>query len=489
MERSARNAGNYIRKEAGTMNTTGKTITAITTAAAIGTGVLLTTMQEPAPVEQEQPPAQVEFVDDIKPIEVPIFTVDIPRIDVPKVEIFGVEIPNVENLNPETIKIATAIIESIGVQSLSPEQIRVLVTIVDTVEVAGYSIETVRIATQVVESVGVENLNPVQIRIILQTIRNLDGDVPKIQALQRVLAATMKDQRMIQYDRTLNIYNEALTAWLEIYSKPLPPPIKYIPLPRGIRMIAELRSSDHAAANLAFYRRQGYNSCLITIDGTESISNILQLVNLVRAADMAAWIAWAGPEKLEWSIYQDPAKITALLKAAAPLCQGYMVAWRRTSAHLVAQDAPYLEYLVQQVRSANPAIYVVGESYYGQTWENLPHVNRRGWEARDNVPRNQSGILIAGIATQGYAVETMLRSTFARWVATPRLAMVLGDRAYYASSNSTGRSFLSNLRIKQQLERRFLRAGCIGTVTIHGDGSDRGSTVQTVDDLGKYGIQ
>lgn len=472
------------------MNNTGKTITAITTAAAIGTGVLLTTMQdEPAPVEQEQPVAQVEFVDDIKPIEVPIFTVDIPSIDVPKVEIFGVEIPNVENLSPETIKVATHLVETIGVENLSPEQIRVLVTIVDTVEVAGYSIETIRIATQVVESVGVENLNPVQIRIILQTISRLDGDVPKIQALQKMLAATMKDQRMLQYDRTLSIYNDSLTAWLEIYSKPLPAPMKYIPLPRGIRMIAELRSSDHAAANLAFYRQQGYNSCLITIDGTETTSKVLQLVNLVRSAGMAAWIAWAGPERLEWSIYQDPAKITALLKAAAPLCKGYMVAWRRTSAHLVAQDAPYLEYLVQQVRSANPTICVVGESYYGQTWENLPHVNRRGWEARDNVPRNQSGILIAGIATQGYAVETMIRSTFARWVATPRLAMVLGDRAYYASSNSTGRSFLSNLRIKQQLERRFLRAGCTGTVTIHGDGSDRGSTLMTVDDLGKYELQ
>jgi hypothetical protein len=479
--------------EASTMNNTGKTITAITTAAAIGTGVLLTTTQEPAPVEQEQPPAQVEFVDDTKPIEVPIFTVDIPsidvmRVDVPKIKIFGVEIPNVENLSPETIQIATHMVEAIGVENLSPEQIRVLVAIVDVVEVNGYSIETVKIATQVVASVGVDNLSPVQIRIILQTISRLDGDVPKIQQLQRVLAATVKDQRMLQYDRTLSIYNEALNAWLEIYSKPLPPPIAYIPLPRGIRMIAELRSSDHAAANLAYYRQQGYNACLITIDGTESTSKVLQLVNLVRGADMAAWIAWAGPEKLEWSIYQDPAKISSLLKAAAPLCQGYMVAWRRTSAHLVAQDAPYIEHLVQQVRSANPAICVVGESYYGQTWENLPHVNRRGWEARDNVPRNQSGILIAGIATQGYAVESMLRSTFARWVATPRLAMVLGDRAYYASSNSNGRGFLSNLRIKQQLEKRFLRAGCIGTVTIHGDGSDRGSTVQTVDDLGKYRI-
>ncbi len=432
------------------MNTTGKTITAITTAAAIGTGVLLTTMQdEPAPVEQEQPPAQVEFVDDIKPIEVPVFTVDIPRIDVFKVEICGVEIPNVENLNPETIKVAT----------------------------------------HLVETIGVENLNPVQIRIILQTISRLDGDIPKIQALQKMLAATMKDQRMIQYDRTLNIYNDALTAWLEIYSKPLPEPIAYIPLPRGIRMIAELRSSDHAAANLAFYRRQGYNACLITIDGTESPRNALQLVNLVRQAGMAAWIAWAGPERLDWSIYQDPAKISRLLRTAAPLCQGYLVAWRRTSAHLVEQDAAYMEHLVAQVRKANPGICIVGESYWGQTWENQPYVNQRGWQARDNVPRNPSGILIAGIATQGYAIEAMLRGIFARWGATPRLGLVLGEKAYYASSKNTGRGFEANLRIKQQLEKRFLRAGCIGTVTIHGDGSDRGSTVQTVDDLGKHRIQ
>ncbi len=471
------------------MNNPGKTITALGTAAAIGAGLWWASLDEQIPELSESEQAILEVIDDIKPIEVPIFTVDIPRIDVFKVEIFGVEIPNVEKLSPETIKVATHLVETIGIENLNPEQIRVLVAIVDVVEVNGYSIETVKIATQVVESVGIENLSPVQIRIILQTISNLDGDIPKIQQLQRVLAATMKDQRMLQYDRTLSIYNDALTAWLEIYSKPLPPPIAYIPLPRGIRMIAELRSSDHAAANLAFYRQQGYNSCLITIDGTESISKVLQLVNLVRAADMAAWIAWAGPEKLEWSIYQDPAKISQLLKAAAPLCQGYMVAWRRTSAHLVAQDAPYIEYLVHQVRSANPTICVVGESYYGQTWENLPHVDRKGWVARDNVPRQQSGIMIAGIATQSWAIEDMLRTTFGRWAAVPKLAMVLGDRAYYASTNNNKRDFFANLRIKQQLEKRFLRAGCTGTVTIHGDGSDRGSTLMTVDDLGKYRIQ
>ena len=97
--------------------------------------------------------------------------------------------------------------------------------------------------------------------------------------------------------------------------------------------------------------------------------------------------------------------------------------------------------------------------------------------------------MIAGIATQGYAIEAVLSGAFARCVATPRLGLVLGEKAYYASSKDTGRNFKTNLRIKQQVEKRFRRAGCIGTVTIHGDASDLGTSLQTVDDIGKYKIE
>lgn len=425
------------------MNRTQTTIAAATAAAAIiGTGILVNLPDAPEPVETDQP-AIVEFVNDVKPIEVPVITV--PSLDIVDLAVkpAAVNVPEV----------AVFIGGAIGV---------------DTLAAVPLSISTTRIATPAIQA--------------------LDDEIPSWQNLRRMLAASVKDKRMLRHDRTLTIHNEALAAWLEIYQRPLPPPIAHIPPPRGIRMIAELRSVDHAAANLAYYRRQGYNACLITVDGTEGVGNVLQRVRLARSAGLAPWIAWAGPETLRWSIYQNPAVIGRLLQAAAPLCQGYLVAWRRTSAHLVAQDAHYLEHLVARVRQANPQICVVGESYHGQTWENLPHVNQRGWVARDNVPRNQSAVLIAGIATQNYDVETMLRSTFARWVATPRLALVLGERAYYASRNDTGRSFVANLRLKQQLERRFLRAGCFGTITIHGDGSDRGSTIQTVDDLGKYKI-
>ena len=427
------------------MNRTQTTTIAAATAAAaiIGTGILVNLPDAPEPVEADQP-AIIEFVDDIKPIEVPVITV--PSLDIADLTV-----------KPTTVNVPEIAVFTGGAIG------------VDSIDTASLSIPAAKVTAV--------------------TVQPLDADIPALQHLQRVLAATMQDQRMLQYDRSLTIYNDALTAWLEIYQQPLPSPIEHTPLPRGIRMIAELRDTSHAAANLAYYQRQGYNACLITIDGTESVGDVLQRVRLVLAAGMAPWVAWAGPEKLEWSIFQEPAKISRLLKVAAPFCEGYLVAWRRTSAHLVAQDAQYLEHLVAQVRSANPKIYIVGESYYGQTWENLPHVNQRGWIARDNVPRNQSGVLIAGIATQNFAVEAMLRSTFARWVATPRLAMVLGERAYYASSNSTGRSFTANLRLKQQLERRFLRAGCVGTITIHGDGSDRGASLQTSDDIGRHPIE
>lgn len=102
--------------------------------------------------------------------------------------------------------------------------------------------------------------------------------------------------------------------------------------------------------------------------------------------------------------------------------------------------------------------------------------------------RKTTGILIAGIATRGYNVEGMLATEFARWRYTPRLGLVLGERPYYASTADNGRSWSDNLRIKQELERRFIRAGCQGTITIHGDGSDRGTTLQSSDNLGVWKI-
>jgi hypothetical protein len=424
------------------MNTTGKTITAITTAATLGVGTLLYNQWTP-PVADDDMAAALAVIDDVKPIQVELPSVGVPTITVDSL------VTRVELISP------LVAVYSVG------------------------EVQTPEPAQPVVAQVSIAPVN----------VMSPAADIPRIQDLHKTWGGIVKDQRQLTHDKGISIHNSGLEKWLAIYEQPLPPPLETLLLPKGVKMIAELRSLNHAAENLAFYRRMGYNACLVPVYGDEKPLDIVTLVQAVKQAKLKAWIAWAGPEALSWTIYRDPDQITRTLAMAAPMCEGYICAWRRTSAHLVMQDSPYIEHLAAAVRAANPSIYVVGESFWGETWENQPYVNQRGWQARDNAPRNPSGILIAGIATQGYAIEAMLRSAFAKWAATPRLGLVLGEKAYYASSKDTGRSFYANFRIKRELEQRFRRAGCGGTITIHGDGSDRGTTLQAVDDIGKYKIE
>lgn len=449
------------------------TMLGLAAAGAIGTGVYLATN---TPGADSEPVAEVEFVDDIEPIRVPVYTVDVWQYESPvdvwqyksPVEKIVIDKAAIEKLSPESYEVITAFVEKYNVDNLSPKQIEVLRSIIETVEI--------------------EKLSPEQIEILFVQIESLNFDVERMMALQKLLARIVKDKRSLQHDKGLTIYNEALAGWLEVYNKPLPEPINYIPLKAGVKIIAELRSLDYAKENLAYYKKQGYNACLVTINGTESTADVRARINTVRLAGLDAWFAWAGPESLHWSVFADISKIKKLFNVAAPLCDGYLPAWRRTSVHLIEQDEKYIEFLASLVRKANPNIYVLGESYYGQTWKNKPFINQQGWTALDNVVRNQSGVLIAGISTQGFAIEGALNGIFGKWRNSRRLGLVLGERPYYASTHDNKRSFRENLAIKKQLENRFIRAGCIGVITIHGDGSDRGSSLQATDDIGKYKI-
>lgn len=446
------------------MTATKKTIAATAAAATLGVGTLVY-RQWPSPAKDDAPlAAPVNVVDDVQPIQVALPSVNIPTITVDSL------VTRVEPLSPPVA------IYSVGdVPTLTPTQ----------TEVASVAVKSVgKIPTPAPDTPKVA-----QVSIAPASVTSPAADIPRIQHLHKTLAAIVKDKRHLVSDKGISIHNPGMEKWLAIYEQPLPPPLEPIPLPKGVKMIAELRTLEHAAENLAFYRRMGYNACLVPVYGDEKPLDVVAVLQAVRQAKLRAWIAWAGPESLTWTIYRDPDQIARTLAMAAPMCEGYICAWRRTSAHLVEQDAAYIEHLAAQVRAANPDIYIVGESYFGETWENTPEAGLGSWTARDNTPRNPSAVLINGIATKGWDIERRLLTTFAKWLATPKLGVVLGDRPYYASRNNTGQSFYANFRAKRQLERRFLRAGCIGTVTLHGDGSDRGSTLMTVDDIGKYKIE
>ena len=52
------------------------------------------------------------------------------------------------------------------------------------------------------------------------------------------------------------------------------------------------------------------------------------------------------------------------------------------------------------------------------------------------------------------------------------IGLVVGSNPYYLSSKSNGLDYEHNIFIKSIIEQKFMKAGCIGTITLHNDGSD-----------------
>ena len=81
-------------------------------------------------------------------------------------------------------------------------------------------------------------------------------------------------------------------------------------------------------------------------------------------------------------------------------------------------------------------------------------------------------ILCFGIGYKGVAIGRALDLVFPQTKGLPRIGLAIGERPYFDTRNNTKKSMRENNAIKAQIERRFLAADCIGTMTIRGDGSD-----------------
>lgn len=283
-----------------------------------------------------------------------------------------------------------------------------------------------------------------------------------------------RDQRMAAYDTGLTPFNEALLEWLEIYRTYGAAQIARVPLPEDIRMIAEVRCPKDGAericlkSNLAFYAAQGYTSALLAIYGGESNADLRNTVAEIRAAGMKVWFAFSGRESLHDTLFVPPRDIDRCFSMVAPSAEGMLLGWRRTSVHLFLMDAEYGNFLMATARKHNPKLAILGEGYYGQTAVSDHRTNHLTY----NMPPNVSGCEIIGAGYSNVNAAMAVNNLFRAVKSMPHVAVVLGDRPYYATRNGNGKSFAENLDIKQRIERRFLEAGCIGTITLHGDGSD-----------------
>ena len=284
-----------------------------------------------------------------------------------------------------------------------------------------------------------------------------------------------RDRRSVAHDRSI-ASNESMDRWTQIYRDfagvvctKVPPAVR-----APVRMISEVMLPKNAGQfatlreNLEYYRTRGYNAVLVTFDGSEAPSDLRNLVKYLRYLNWEVWFAFSGPERLDASVFVDPARLKDQLAALAEYSAGMILGWRRTSAHLLLQDASFMNYLSSCAREANPGLMILGEAYYGNTAEH-PHEGQWGWGV--NLPAYASGAVLCNFGYINVDAEAVCRKLAPAEIGrVPLFAVVVGQKPYYLTADPNGFSQEVNQAIKERIEAKFVAAGCRGTVTLQDDG-------------------
>jgi len=284
-----------------------------------------------------------------------------------------------------------------------------------------------------------------------------------------------RDRRSVAHDPT-TAYNGFIDRWMEIYRDFAGVVCAKVPLADGtpLRMISEVMLPKNAGQfavlreNLEYYKGRGYNAVLVTFDGSEAPSDLRNLVKYLRYLNWEVWFAFSGPERLDASVFVDPARLKDQLAALAEYSAGMILGWRRTSAHLLLQDASFMNYLSSCAREANPKLAILGEVYYGNTAEH-PHEGQWGWGV--NLPAYASGAILCNFGYVNVDAEAVCRKIVPAEIGrVPLFAVVVGQRPYYLTAHRNYLTQEVNQKIKEKIEAMFVAAGCRGTVTLQDDG-------------------
>lgn len=398
---------------------------------------------------------ETEETDDVTAV-----SVELPRVNLPAVSVPAVASPSVSSPEVEKAEVVT------------PE-------VVITRFVSALTLEELKIPEPPDPAVNTKARlvlvpSPQGVKIVLPDVTDPAERIPLVIELQRTLQALFRDKRNLAYDKSIGIDSTAWKKWIEIYRENEPYTLEYKALPSGLRIICEVKCPQNAEQietldkNLEAYREAGYNAVLLTFDLTEQLSKLLDVISFVKSKDMRVVFAYTGPELLEWSVFQDPDKLASFLRSLGAVSDAFLLGWRRTSLHLLIPDPQWINFLVKNARGFNRDLPVIGEAYLGQTAES----NESERAVTYNIPENVSAVLCFGIGYKGVAIERALDLVFPKTKGLPRIGLAIGERPYFDTRNDTKKSVSENNAIKARIERRFLAAGCIGTMTIRGDGSD-----------------
>lgn len=274
-----------------------------------------------------------------------------------------------------------------------------------------------------------------------------------------------------EYIVSTNI-SEYAEAWTKLYQQyQNVSPIKYIPLDKEYRIITEVRlpksKEDYTTLKkkLALYQSRGYNAALIVFDIGDDSFELYKLAKIVKSYRLTPFFAYSGYGDNEL-LSADPEWVLDVLKTLGRECAGFLP-WRGSALYRFTPDETYNKMVGSILRSVNADIFIIGEIYYGAQRGR----NRHDYRYIVNIPENCSAVIVKGFGYRNINLEKVIK--LARDKANtgnlPIIAHVVGERPQYDSINRNNIDFDTNLKIKQSLERRYLKAGAISTITLSGD--------------------
>lgn len=310
----------------------------------------------------------------------------------------------------------------------------------------------------------------------------------------RKVADMFLDKRNFTADSTLLYDNKILDAWYKVYHQ-TSDPIKFVHIPDGVRMVAEARVPETGEQyaildeNLNHYKSLGYNAILVAFNCGEELDSLTNLIKQIRNKGFNVWFTFAGEtSKVDGvthitdtkSVFPDPDILKKYLTTLAPLCDGFIGMWKRTSAHFFIQDQPYMDYIAKCVREGNPNIPVLGEIYFGSTadvpeGDGIKKLTSGSNSANYLVPRkanNASGYLVVNLGYSNVNVKGVMNGLLAAQKDDQKLVLISGPNPLFISTKNPDITYAQLRQIYTGLEQRWMNSGAKGIVLLHGEMSD-----------------
>lgn len=388
-----------------------KTAAAVAAAAAVGGGIVLYNSSGTA-----QPEAPAPYVDTVEAVRV-----EIPRVVVPSVSAPAVDVPAITSYR----------------------------------------------------AVSAVQMAELHIPADAPVVADPAADMPRQIALQKELMTLFRDQRTLMYaDAT----TDAATwrKWIALYQSAELREYRqeFRPLEKGLRIINEVKCPVSAAEfatlqqRLGYYSGRGYNAVLVTFDTTEDLRKLCVAVDYIRSSGFKVVIAYAGREHLSEPVFRDPDVLHRWLAMLGSRADALLLGWRRTSLHLFLPDRQWNAFLIRAARSRNPELATIGAAYFGETADTPRGVTY-------NVPENCSAVLVVGLGYPRASTRRALETVFPEALKYDHLiGLAVGEKPYFDTLHSTGKTQAANDTIKRRIEIRLLQAGMSSTMTYSGDGGD-----------------